>query len=217
MIAVVLLHCGQNMHRHLCCKCGSSHFMVVYILLNLKWIFFWLLSPFRSASYRGCKMCSHFQCEQYLSICKSGCKCNAGESFEINLWLLVFCVWTQITRLPETLIFLHHLLSNSSPSNMSVSPLILLHHADFYDYGSHTGGCKFSFKLIKSIQLALHQSDFTAKSVWSIFSHSAWGLTFHWLCPCSLNTCKKDSSWKTVRRKYVFLFQLRRSLWGFFR
>lgn len=93
----VVLHCGQNMHRHLYCKCGSSHFMVVYILLNLKWIFFWLLSPFRSASYRGCKMCSHFQCEQYLSICKSGCKCNAGESFEINLWLLVFCVWTQIT------------------------------------------------------------------------------------------------------------------------
>lgn len=46
----VVLHCGQNMHRHLCCKCGSSHFMVVYILLNLKWIFFWLLSPFRSAS-----------------------------------------------------------------------------------------------------------------------------------------------------------------------
>lgn len=107
--------------------------------------------------------------------------------------------------------------TNSSPSNMSVSPLILLHHADFYDYGSHTGGCKFSFKLIKSIQLALHQSDFTAKSVWPIFSHSAWGLAFHWLCPCILNTCKKDSSWKTVRRKYVFLFQLRRSLWGFFR
>lgn len=162
-------------------------------------------------------MCSHFQCEQYLFICKSGCKCNPGKSFEI-IWLLAFVFehkWQ--VRLPKTLIILHHLLSNSSPSNISVSPLILLYHADFYDYESHAGGCKFSFKLIKSIQLALHQSDFTAKSVWSIFSHSAWGLTFHWLCPCSINTCKKDSFWKTVRRKFLFLSQLRRNLWGFFR